>query len=69
MASAEEDGYSAPARTCSFSAWRRTSLSRHERWSAMQASTSTGEVGIGAEEVASPISTSELLLSPWEEDM
>ncbi|KAF3521509.1 hypothetical protein F2Q69_00047476 [Brassica cretica] len=69
MASAEEDGNSAPARTCSFSAWRRASLSRKERWSATQAGASTGEVGIGPREVASPISTSELLLSPWEEDM
>ncbi|KAL0771308.1 hypothetical protein Bca101_036459 [Brassica carinata] len=69
MASAEEDGNSAPARTYSFSAWRQTSLSRKERWSATQAGALTGEVGIGAGEVVSPISTSELLLSPWEEDM
>ncbi|KAF3602665.1 hypothetical protein F2Q69_00038401 [Brassica cretica] len=69
MASAEEDGNSAPARTFSFSAWRRTSLSQKERWSGTQAGASTGEVGIGAGEVAAPISTSELLLSPWEEDM
>ncbi|KAF3527344.1 hypothetical protein DY000_02043096 [Brassica cretica] len=69
MASAEEDGNSAPAQTCSFSTWQRTSLSQKERWSATQAGASTGEVGIGAGEVDSPISTSELLLSPWEEDM
>ncbi|KAF2599224.1 hypothetical protein F2Q68_00007720 [Brassica cretica] len=34
-----------------------------------EAGASTGEVRIRAREVASPISTSELLLSPWEEDM
>ncbi|KAF3527438.1 hypothetical protein DY000_02040190 [Brassica cretica] len=68
-ARAEEDGNSAPARTGSFSALRRTNLSRKERWPAMQAGTSTEEAGTGAWEVASPISTSEVLLSPWEEDM
>ncbi|CAN6928619.1 unnamed protein product [Brassica oleracea] len=69
MASAEEDGNSPPARTCSFSAWRRTSLSRKERWPATQAGASTGEVRIGAGEVASPISTSELRLLCCMQDM